>query len=273
MANTKSKDYILGTDRAELHRLGLQHQVWSTESRKSWQLAEFSAGQYLLDLGCGPGYCTMEMAYMVGEYGKVIGVDKSKAYIDFLKENAKLHDLPIETQCTDFMKMKLKDESLDGAYSRWALAWVDDPEEVIGKVVDALVPGGAFVAQEYYDWSLLQTEPGFPNLTAAIAGALKSFKSQEKAEIDIGRKLPELFYNNGLEVTSIRPMTKMATAEDHSWQWPKSFFQIYFPKVAEMGFLTKKQVKNALAEFEELENIPGATILCPHMVEVIGIKV
>ncbi len=273
MALSKSNDYILGTDQAELHRLGLQHQVWSTETRQAWKLAEFSSGQTLLDLGCGPGYCTMEMAYMVGEYGKVIGVDQSKTYIDFLEKNAKLHGLPIEAQCADFMEMELKDESIDGAYSRWALAWIDDVDRVIEKVADALVPGGAFVAQEYYDWSLLQTEPNFPNLTAAIAGALKSFKSQKKAEIDIGRKLPELFYDNGLEVTSIRPMTKMATAEDLTWQWPKSFFQIYFPKVAEMGFLTKKQVKNALEELHELEDVPGATILCPHMVEVIGIKV
>lgn len=271
-SKSKNKDYILGTEKAELHRLGLQHQVWSSEARKAWGLAEFSAGQTLLDLGCGPGFCTTELAYIVGKYGKVIGIDKSQTYIDFLKKNAKLHDLPIETQCADFSKIKLKDESIDGAYSRWALAWLDDPEEVIAKVADALVPGGAFVAHEYYDWSLFQTEPSFPNLTIAIAAALKSFKSQ-KFEIDIGRNLPELFYNNGLEVTSIRPMSKLATAEDITWQWPRSFFEVYFPKVAEMGFMTKKEAKMAIAELNELENIPGATILCPHMVEVIGIKV
>ena len=33
MDNTE-KQYILGTERAELHRLGLQHQVWSAEARE-----------------------------------------------------------------------------------------------------------------------------------------------------------------------------------------------------------------------------------------------
>lgn len=273
MATSKdNNDYILGTEQAELHRLGLQHQVWSTEARQGWKIAEFSAGQTLLDLGCGPGFCTMEMAYIVGNEGKVIGVDKSKDYIDFLNQNSKLHGLSIDTQCADFSEMTLKADSLDGAFSRWALAWVDDAEDVIAKVSDALVPGGAFVAQEYYDWSTFQTEPSFPNLDIGIAAALKSFKSQD-SEIDIGKTLPELFYSNGLEVISIRPMTKLATVDDILWHWPKSFLTIYLPKVAEMGFLTKEQAELALEEFEKLENTPGATILCPHMVEVIGIKV
>ncbi|MFK7809050.1 MAG: methyltransferase domain-containing protein [Saprospiraceae bacterium] len=272
MAAKNNDDYILGTDRAELHRLGLQHQVWSEEAREGWKLAEFGAGQTLLDLGCGPGFCTTELAYIVGEFGKVIGVDLSKTYIDFLQKNSDLHGLPIEGVCSDFMEMKLKNESLDGAYSRWALAWVEDAEEVIGKVADALVPGGAFVAQEYYDWSTFQTEPVFESLNAGIAGALKSFKSMD-SEIDIGKKLPELFYNNGLEVISIRPMTKMATPESLIWQWPKSFMKIYLPKIAEMGFITKQQAEDAFEELLELENTPGATILCPHMIEVIGIKV
>jgi SAM-dependent methyltransferase len=265
------KDYILGTEQAELHRLGLQHQVWSSEARQGWRSAEFGAGQTLLDLGCGPGFCTMEMAYMVGPEGKVIGVDKSKTYIDFLDQNSKLHGLNIETQCVEYSKMKLKPNSLDGAYSRWALAWISNVDEIVAMVSDALVSGGAFVAHEYYDWSTFQTEPSFPNLNTAIAAALKSFKPGD-SEIDIGRKLPELFYSNGLEVLSIRPMSKLATVDDLTWQWPKTFLSIYLPKLADMGLLTKKQVKAALEELEELEDTPEATILCPHMVEVIGVK-
>lgn len=264
--------YILGTEREELHRLGLQHQVWSSEARQGWKLAEFSAGQTLLDLGCGPGFCTTEMAYLVGATGKVIGIDKSKTFIDFLAQNAQLHGLQMDLQHCDFNDMQLQEESLDGAFSRWALAWINNPEEIIGKVSMALRPGGAFVAQEYYDWSLFQTEPALPNLNTGIAAALKSFKSSD-GEIDIGKSLPELFYNNGLEVINIRPMSKLATPDDLTWHWPKSFLKIYLPKVAEMGYISEKQVSDALDELEGLEDIPGATIMCPQMVEVIGIKV
>ncbi len=271
MPKQEKNAYILGTDKAELHRLGLQHQVWSSEARRGWELAEFSAGQRILDLGCGPGFCTQDLAYMLGEYGEVIGVDKSKAYIDFLNQTADLHNLNVKGVCSDFDNMELEEESLDGAYCRWALAWVPNPEEIIAKVRRALVPGGAFVIQEYYDWSTFQTEPNFPNLDKCIAAALHSFKSSD-SEIDIGRKIPELFYNQGLEVINIRPMTKLATPESLTWQWPKSFFEIYFPRVVEMGLLDKQVCKEGLEEMYELEDLPEATILCPHMVEIIGVK-
>ena len=77
--------YILGTDKKELHRLENQHKIWKSEARKGWEIAEFKPGQILLDIGCGPGLCTIELANVVGDSGKVIGVDLKKAISAALK--------------------------------------------------------------------------------------------------------------------------------------------------------------------------------------------
>lgn len=260
--------YILGTDQEELHRLGLQHQVWASEARKGWEIAEFTAGQTILDLGCGPGFCTTELAYMVGASGKVIGVDKSNTYINFLQQLIKQHGLNIELRETDFDNMQLEEESLDGVYDRWALAWIPNPEEIIAKLVKALKPGGAIVAHEYYHWGTFQVEPHLPALQKGINSILKGFKESD-GEIDIGKYLPNYFEAAGLEVISIRPMAKLALPGDMVWQWPKSFLQIYMPKI---NNLAKDEIKEALKQLEELENMPGATILTPLMVEVIAVK-
>lgn len=269
--NTESNAYILGTEWEELHRLGLQHQVWDAEARTAWQTAEFSRGQTILDLGCGPGFCTRDLAYITGNEGKVIGVDKSAHFIDMLQAIADLHKLNIEAIHADFTELDLEDESLDGCFARWALAWLSDPEPTIEKVIDALKPGGVFIAQEYYDWSLFQTEPQTPHLKKAIAAALSSFKTMD-GDIDIGRKLPKIFFDMGLEVISMRPMSKLANPNDLSWHWPKSFLHIYLPKVRHMGLLDQTTVENALAELDELECDGESTIMCPQMVEVIGVK-
>ena len=53
-------EYVLGTDRAELERLGLQHQLWSEHAPRAWERAGFQRGMKLLDVGCGPGFATFD---------------------------------------------------------------------------------------------------------------------------------------------------------------------------------------------------------------------
>lgn len=272
MSKLESNAYVLGTEIAELHRLGLQHQVWASEAIRGWELAGFTAGQTLLDLGCGPGFCTTELAYIAGEKGSVIGIDKSEHFIDFLQKVTDQFSLNIESQCTDFDSMELQDNSLDGIYTRWALAWISNPQEIISKLHNALKKGGIFVAHEYFDWSTLQTEPYKPALAKGIAAALQSLRDQN-GDIDVGRKLPVYFQRAGFELVSTRPMIKMATPKQFAWNWPKSFFNIYLPKLVDAGYLTKQQVIEALQDFEDLEYEVGATIFCPTMREVIARKV
>ncbi len=266
------KAYILGTDQEELFRLGIQHQVWAEEAQKGWKTANFKPGQTLLDLGCGPGYCTKELAFLVGNQGKVIGIDKSAGYINFLKNIATHYHLNIEGIHSDFDQMQLTPSSLDGMYCRWALAWIPNPKEILSKVVTALKPGGKMVIQEYYDWSTLQTEPRKEPLAKAIAMALKSFKDS-KSEVDIGRELPLLLPEIGMKVISYRPLAKIATLENGIWQWPKTFFESYFPRLVDQNYLTSKEVEAAMKALEELEKIQGATMCTCLMSEIIAEKI
>ena len=178
MAN-QSQPYILGTDTQELHRLGVQHQIWAKEAQEGWNTAQFSAGDTLLDLGCGPGFCSKELAYIVGETGNVIGVDLDEGYIQHFNQVAKLHHLNMQGICSDFNDLVLEKNTLDGAYCRWAMAWIPNPKEILKKVYDALKPGAKMVIHEYYDWSTHQTEPKLPALDKAIAACLQSFKEQK----------------------------------------------------------------------------------------------
>ncbi|MGB5555711.1 MAG: methyltransferase domain-containing protein [Flavobacteriaceae bacterium] len=268
----KNKDYILGADEQELFRLGVQHQVWAEEAQHGWRLANFRAGQTLLDLGCGPGYCTKELAFLVGQTGKVIGIDKSEGFISFLQKIALSYHLNIEALATDFDAMRLTPESLDGMYCRWALAWIKNPSEILYKVQKALKPGGKMVIHEYYDWSTLQTEPKKDALAKGISMALKSFKDSEN-EIDIGRQLPVILEKIGMKVISVRPMIKIATPYNGVWQWPKTFFESYFPRLVNQNYLTAQEVDQALLDLAALEKISSATMCTCLMVEVIAEKI
>lgn len=266
------KPYILGTEQAELHRLGVQHEVWASEAKEGWKIAGFGFDQTILDLGCGPGFCSTELGYSVGANGKVKAVDRSENYINFLKKLNELHGLNIEAICSDFNDLELKENSLDGVYIRWALAWIPNPEEILEKLYHAMRPGSAIVIQEYFDWSTFQTQPEHPGLKKAIDACYKSFKEQA-GDIDVGKRVPGLLSDCDLEVISIRPMCKMATPEDLTWQWPQTFLEIYAPKLVETGYLTDDELQDAMDGLHELADYPSSIILCPQMIEVVAVKV
>src|SRR5437868_13992169 len=84
----EEREYLLGTDDDELARLGFQHQVWAADAARAWERAGFTVGQRLLDVGCGPGYATLDLARLVGTAGHVHGVDVSPRFVEALRSRA-----------------------------------------------------------------------------------------------------------------------------------------------------------------------------------------
>jgi hypothetical protein len=151
------------------------------------------------------------------------------------------------------------------------MAWIPNPEEVLTKVFKALKPGGKMVIHEYFDWSTHQTEPSLPHLNKVIAACLKSFKDQP-GDIDVGRQLSQTLTDIGMKIVQTRPMLKMARPHEFTWQWPLSFYNVYFPRLTEMGFLSKKDVDLAFEDIKTLSDMPNAQLCCPSLIEIIAEK-
>src|SRR5439155_25174453 len=82
---SQEHDYVLGTHDDEVARLGLQHRVWRPRSLDAWRRAGFTVGQTLLDIGCGPGWASADMAEIVGESGRVVAVDRSRRFLEVVE--------------------------------------------------------------------------------------------------------------------------------------------------------------------------------------------
>ena len=78
---SNDKEYALGTDDAEIVRLGVQHKLWSASAFAIWERAGISAGKSVLDLGWGPGYTSFDLAGIVTSKGKVVAIDESPRFI------------------------------------------------------------------------------------------------------------------------------------------------------------------------------------------------
>jgi hypothetical protein len=64
-------EYLLGTDAEELERLRFQHEVWARAGQELFERAGLGAGDVVFDLGCGPGFTSLDLARRVLPGGRV----------------------------------------------------------------------------------------------------------------------------------------------------------------------------------------------------------
>src|SRR5712675_2096169 len=118
-------EYVLGTHDAELMRLGLQHRLWSEYTFSCWYRCGIRPGSVVLDVGSGPGYTAFDLVPLVGPTGRVIAVDESERFIEYVRaRSAALGVDNVETAVEDVQELRVPAASVDVAYARWVLCFV-----------------------------------------------------------------------------------------------------------------------------------------------------
>ena len=112
--------------------------VWSYGS-KVVDLLDPKPGERILDLGCGTGRLTAEIA---SRDAKVIGLDSSPEMI----AQSRINYPDLEFMLADGAHFSLPDP-LDAVFSNATLHWIPDRRGVVACVCRALRPGGRFVAE------------------------------------------------------------------------------------------------------------------------------
>jgi ubiquinone/menaquinone biosynthesis C-methylase UbiE len=269
---SNQNEYILGTDPEELQRLGFQHRVWSKDAFALWERAGIGQGQRILDLGCGPGFATFDLADIAGSDGLVIGLDKSAGYIASARSRAQTAGLNnIDFMLADFSDMKFERDSFDAIFCRWAFAWINTVERVVQKACTFLKPGGVFLSHEYLHWGTFRIVPERSEVRRVIDACRESWHVMD-SEIDIAAQLPMLFRANGLDVIHTRAISKLSRPGQMVWQWPAEFLKIYSLKLVDMGLLGAAERDAFLKVWPEVEANEDSMLIAPLMMEIIARK-
>jgi ubiquinone/menaquinone biosynthesis C-methylase UbiE len=100
-------------------------------------------GQRVLDVGCGIGDPTLQVAVLIGPHGHVLGVDLVDDMIATARERAAALGLAhAEFRAADVRTMPLEPATYDVVLARWSVIYVDDVVGVFRRLRDALKPGG-----------------------------------------------------------------------------------------------------------------------------------
>ncbi len=108
-------------------------------------LLDPESDERVLDVGCGTGHLTAEIA----DYGaNVVGVDASAEMIDAAR---RAHP-DLAFRCVDARELDASDGSVpeapfDAVFSNAALHWIRDQDRALSAIASVLRPGGRFVAE------------------------------------------------------------------------------------------------------------------------------
>jgi SAM-dependent methyltransferase len=103
------------------------------------------AGDRVIDLGCGFGDTTRQLAEAVGPDGTALGVDVSKPFIEAARAEATGGPANLEFTVADVQTDDLG-EGFDYAFSRMGLMFFASPVHALRNIRSALVPGGRLCA-------------------------------------------------------------------------------------------------------------------------------
>ena len=199
-------------------------------------LLDIAAGERVLDVGCGSGAVTREIARRVGSRGVAVGVDPSPALLAVARELAEEAGLSdrVEFREGDALRMPFPDRCFDVVVCVTVLSHVPRGEAAIPELVRVLRSGGRLGVFDL-DTDMTAFTPPDRALTRRIIAAASDATAVNGWLV---RELPSLFQRAGLMDVRARGFFPLETEL-------QSFYANMADRCAEVAVKT-----GAITEFE-----------------------
>ncbi len=250
------------------HDSVLRSHRWRTaENSAGYLLSHLRPGMSLLDVGCGPGTITIDLARRVAP-GTVVGVDREPAVVAEAALPAHGdHVSNVEFRAGDVYSLEFDDGSFDVVHAHQVLQHLTDPVAALIEMRRVLRPGGILAVRDG-DYGRFVWAPS-DRLLDRWLQLYHDVCSHNGAEPDAGRYLVGWARAAGL--TEIAPSAStwtFAEAGDRAWWgdlWAERVVKSSFATQAvEYGLSTRDELLAISAAWQRWAEQKDGCFVVPH---------
>jgi SAM-dependent methyltransferase len=237
------------------HESVLRSHTWRTaENSAGYLLPYLQPGLSLLDVGCGPGTITADLALLVAP-GQVVGLDAAPDVVEQAREHAAgigddgVSNLRFEVG--DIFELGYPEASFDVVHLHQVLQHMTDPVGALVALRRVLAPDGVLAARDS-DYAAFTWAPADPlldrwrELYFAVTG-------RNGHDASIGPRLLGLAHEAGFADVAVSSSTwTYADPDSRAWWGSLWADRMRFSRLAEQA------VEYGLSDASELEAIAGA---------------
>jgi ubiquinone/menaquinone biosynthesis C-methylase UbiE len=254
------------------HESVLRSHKWRTaENSAAFVLPYLRDDLSLLDVGCGPGTITADLARRI-QGGTVVGVDLPSDVIGAAQTELGAANLRFEVG--DVYSLDFGDRSFDLVFAHQVLQHLGDPVAALREMLRVLRPGG-HVAVRDSDYGAFVWSPADPRLSRWME-LYHQLTKRNGAEADAGRNIHRWVRMAGFEQLHVSSSNwTFQSAEDRAWWgglWADRVRQSEFASQSiECGLSSTSELEEIAEAFLQWAADPEALFIVVHG-EVIATK-
>lgn len=245
----------------------LRSHTWRTvQNSAAYLLPELQEGRSILDVGCGPGTITLDMATRVGS-GEVIGIDVGAEVIAKATAAIPPKLANVSFRRASVYELEFDDDQFDIVHAHQVLQHLADPVAALREMRRVCRPGGV-VAVRDADYGSMAWAPADGVLDQWMS-MYQAVARGNDAEPDAARYLKGWAAEAGFgEVDCSASIWCFADDADRAWWgglWAGRILDSSLAEQAlERGLATAEQLAEMSEAFTQWIDSPGAWFTVPH---------